>query len=299
MNPKIQEHTVYAYAKINLSLDILGVRPDGYHEVQMLMQSLTLHDTVTLKIRQTPGIFLTCGESSLPSDSRNLAYRAAALFFHTYALPYGAELCLEKKIPVAAGLAGGSSDAAAVLRGLNEMFGGVASETELSSLGANLGADVPYCLLLGTALSEGIGERLTPLPPAPDCCCLLVKPAAGASTKQIYTEYDALAKTTEITHPDTQGLLSALSAGDYRGLTSRLCNVLEPVTVHLVPEITTLKETLRSLGADGVLMSGSGPTVFGLFSSETAAKNAEAYFLRSEYAPRTFLTRFYRREDNI
>lgn len=295
MTLRLQNHTVHAYAKINLSLDILGVRPDGYHEVQMLMQSLTLHDTVTLKLREEPGIFLTCSDSSLPTDERNLAYRAAALFFHTYAPSYGAELHLEKKIPAAAGLAGGSSDAAAVLRGLNEMFGFPASDAALSALGLQLGADVPYCLLLGTALSEGIGERLTPLPAAPDCYCLLVKPAAGASTKQVYTDYDSLVQTTEITHPDTAGLLDALSSGDYTGLTSRLCNVLEPVTLRLVPEISALKKTLHSLNADGVLMSGSGPTVFALFSSEAAAKKAEAYFMQTAYAPRTFLTEFYRR----
>lgn len=295
MKPILQNHTVFAYAKINLSLDILGTRPDGYHEVQMLMQSLTLHDTITLEVQPSPGVFLACSEPSLPTDERNLAYRAATLFLSAYAPSYGAMLHLEKKIPSAAGLAGGSSDAAAVLRGLNVMFGSPASDAALSSLGLQLGADVPYCLLLGTALSEGIGERLTPLPAAPACYCLLVKPAAGASTKQVYTDYDALAETTEILHPDTKGLLDALAAGDYTGLASRLCNVLEPVTLRLVPEIADLKETLYSLGADGALMSGSGPTVFGLFSSEAAAKNAEAHFLRTGYAPRTFLTEFYRR----
>lgn len=295
MKPILQNHTVFAYAKINLSLDILGTRPDGYHEVRMLMQSLTLHDTITLEVQPSPGVFLACSEPSLPTDERNLAYRAATLFLSAYAPSYGAVLHLEKKIPSAAGLAGGSSDAAAVLRGLNVMFGSPASDAALSSLGLQLGADVPYCLLLGTALSEGIGERLTPLPAAPACYCLLVKPAAGASTKQVYTDYDALAETTEILHPDTKGLLDALAAGDYTGLASRLCNVLEPVTLRLVPEIADLKETLYSLGADGALMSGSGPTVFGLFSSEAAAKNAEAHFLRTGYAPRTFLTEFYRR----
>lgn len=294
MKPILQNHTVFAYAKINLSLDILGRRPDGYHEVRMLMQSLTLHDTITLGVQPSPGVSLACSEPSLPTDEHNLAYRAATLFLSAYAPSYGAVLHLEKKIPAAAGLAGGSSDAAAVLRGLNVMFGSPASDAALSSLGLQLGADVPYCLLLGTALSEGIGERLTPLPAAPACYCILVKPAAGASTKQVYTDYDTLAETMEILHPDTKGLLDALAAGDYTGLASRLCNVLEPVTLRLVPEIADLKETLYSLGADGALMSGSGPTVFGLFSSEAAAKNAEAHFLRTGYSPRTFLTEFYR-----
>lgn len=293
MNLKIKKHTAHAYAKINLSLDILGTRPDGYHEVQMLMQSLSLHDTVTLAATDTPGIVMTCSDSTLPVDEHNLAYRAAVLFCDTYKIPYGIKLHLEKKIPVAAGLAGGSSDAAAVLRGLNEMFDHPASKEELAALGLQLGADVPYCLMLGTALSEGIGEKLTSLPAAPSCYCLLVKPEAGASTKQIYTDYDALAATTEIAHPNTKGLLSALSASDYRGITDRLCNVLEPVTLRLVPEIASVKETLRSLSADGVLMSGSGPTVFALFADKEKAQRAEAHFKQTSYAPRTFLTELY------
>ena len=293
MNPILSAHTAYAYAKINLSLDILGTLPNGYHEVRMIMQSLQLHDTVTLKITDTTGITMTCSDTTLPVDERNLAYRAAVLFCDTYGIADGISLHLEKKIPVAAGLAGGSSDAAAVLRGLNEMYGCPATAEELATLGVKLGADVPYCLMLGTALSEGIGEHLTPLPAAPDCHCLLVKPAAGASTKQIYTDYDALVKTTNIKHPITDALLSALSSSDYHTLVSGLCNVLEPITMRLVPDIAAIKETLQTLGADGILMSGSGPTVFALFSDPDTAKRAEAHFLQTEYAPGTFLTSFY------
>ncbi len=296
MNAILSSHTAYAYAKINLSLDILGTLPNGYHEVRMIMQSLQLHDTITLKITAAPGITMTCSDTTLPVDTHNLAYRAAVLFCNTYKITDGIALHLEKKIPIAAGLAGGSSDAAAVLRGLNEMFGCPASPKELAALGVSLGADVPYCLMLGTALSEGIGERLTSLPSAPDCHCLLVKPAAGASTKQIYTDYDALVQTTEIEHPDTDTLLSALSAGDYETLVSGLCNVLEPVTMQLVPDIAIIKNTLQTLGADGVLMSGSGPTVFALFSDLDTAKRAEAHFLQTEYAKGTFLTSFYQPE---
>lgn len=296
MNAILSTHTAYAYAKINLSLDILGTLPSGYHEVRMIMQSLQLHDTITLNINNTPGITMTCSDTSLPVDERNLAYRAAVSFCEAYHISDGIALHLEKKIPVAAGLAGGSSDAAAVLRGLNEMYGCPANADALAALGVKLGADVPYCLMLGTALSEGIGERLTALPSAPDCHCLLVKPAAGASTKQIYTDYDALVQTTDIKHPDTEALLRALSAGDYTTLVSRLCNVLEPVTMRLVPDIAVIKETLQALGADGVLMSGSGPTVFALFSDPETAKRAEAHFLQTEYAPGTFLTEFYQPE---
>lgn len=293
MNAILSTHTAYAYAKINLSLDILGTLPNGYHEVRMIMQSLQLHDTITLNINNTPGITMTCSDTSLPVDAHNLAYRAAVSFCEAYHISDGIALHLEKIIPVAAGLAGGSSDAAAVLRGLNEMYGCPATADELAALGVKLGADVPYCLMLGTALSEGIGERLTALPSAPDCHCLLVKPAAGASTKQIYTDYDALVQTTEIKHPDTDALLRALSAGDYNTLVSGLCNVLEPVTMSLVPDIAVIKKTLQTLGADGVLMSGSGPTVFALFHNSETAKRAEAHFLKTEYAPGTFLTNFY------
>lgn len=293
MKPIKETHIAYAYAKINLSLDILDTRPDGYHEVRMLMQSLSLRDTISLSVTGTPGLTMTCSDAGLPTDERNLAYRAAALFCRTYNITTGIALHLEKQIPVAAGLAGGSSDAAAVLRGLNEMFGAPATKEELATLGLTLGADVPYCLLLGTALSEGIGEKLTPLTAAPNCYCLLVKPEAGASTKQIYTEYDALAAAETICHPDTDGILAALEQGDYNGLTSRLCNVLEPVTTKLVPEIATIKETLKDLGADGVLMSGSGPTVFALYTDKEKAQNAEAHFKQTSYAPRTYLTEFY------
>ena len=296
MKAILSTHTAYAYAKINLSLDILGTLPNGYHEVRMIMQSLHLHDTITLKLTDTPGITMTCSDASLPVDERNLAYRATVSFCETYHISDGITLHLEKKIPVAAGLAGGSSDAAAVLRGLNEMYGSPASADELATLGVKLGADVPYCLMLGTALSEGIGERLTPLPSAPDCHCLLVKPTAGASTKQIYTDYDALVQTTNIKHPDTDSLLSALSASDYDTLAAGLCNVLEPVTMGLVPDIAVIKDALQSLGADGVLMSGSGPTVFALFHDLDTAKRAEAHFLTTEYAPGTFLTEFYQPE---
>ena len=296
MNAILSAHTAYAYAKINLSLDILGTLPNGYHEVRMIMQSLQLHDTITLTTNNTPGIIMTCSDASLPVDERNLAYRAAVSFCEAYHISDGIALRLEKKIPVAAGLAGGSSDAAAVLRGLNEMYGCPATSDELAALGVKLGADVPYCLMLGTALSEGIGERLTALPSAPACHCLLVKPAAGASTKQIYTDYDALVQTANIKHPDTDALLSALSKGDYNTLVSGLCNVLEPVTMGLVPDIAVIKNTLHTLGADGVLMSGSGPTVFALFSDLDTAKRAEAHFLTTEYAPGTFLTSFYQPE---
>lgn len=284
--------TVNAYAKINLSLDILGTLPNGYHEVQMIMQSLTLHDTLTLTRTEENDILLTCSDLSLPVDEKNLAYRAAASFLKHFNILSGISIDLKKKIPCAAGLAGGSSDAAAVLRGMNELFATNASEEELAAIGVTLGADVPYCLFLGTALSEGIGERLTRLPAAPDCFCLLVKPEAGASTGQIYKSYDALEPTGVIAHPQTDLLLTALRTQDYPLLCEKLCNVLEPVTARLVPEVDTLRRTLTTLGADGVRMSGSGPTVFGLFSDEDTAEKAAGHMKAAGYY-NTFLTKFF------
>jgi len=292
----MNELTVYAYAKINLSLDILGVLPNGYHEVCMIMQSLKLHDTLVLTKNTEGRITLTCSDSTLPTDEKNLAFRAAKAFLEHFSLPAGVTITLEKTIPCAAGLAGGSSDAAAVLRGLNELFEIHAPLSELSEIGVSLGADVPYCLLLGTALSEGIGERLTVLPAAPDCCCLLVKPEAGASTAQIYHSYDALEATGAIPHPDTPMLLEALKDGSLASLCAGMKNVLEPVTRQLVPEIADIETRLLELKADGVMMSGSGPTVFALFSSEENAKKVEEYFRSTAYASRTYLTSFYRPE---
>lgn len=289
----MEQTIALAYAKINLSLDILGTLPNGYHEVCMIMQSLSLHDTVTLTKAEAPKILLTCSDSSLPTDAGNLAYRAAAAFFEHFQIKGGVCIDLEKRIPCAAGLAGGSSDAAAVLRGLNTLFDVNASFEELSAIGVTLGADVPYCLFLGTALSEGIGERLTRLPDAPDCFCLLVKPEAGASTGLIYKNYDALEPTGVIRHPDTPALLASLDRKDYGFLCRHLCNVLEPVTLQLVPEIAELLSEVAALGADGVRMSGSGPTVFGLFSDKEKAE-AATETLKSRGIKNVFLTEFFR-----
>lgn len=289
----MEQTTALAYAKINLSLDILGTLPNGYHEVCMIMQSLSLHDTVVLTKEETPGIVLTCSDASLPTDASNLAYRAAAAFFEHFLPDGGVRIDLTKRIPCAAGLAGGSSDAAAVLRGMNTLFDIHASMEELAAIGVTLGADVPYCLFLGTALSEGIGERLTRLPDAPDCFCLLVKPEAGASTGLIYKNYDALEPTGVIRHPDTPALLSALDRKDYSFLCEHLCNVLEPVTLQLVPEIAALLSEVSALGADGVRMSGSGPTVFGLFSDQKKVEKA-AETLQTHGWKNVFLTEFFR-----
>ena len=284
--------TQNAYAKINLALDILSTRPDGYHEVRMVMQSLTLHDTIT--VRREKGsegsIFVSSNLPYLPCDDRNLAVKAAKLFFATYQIHANISIHLYKQIPVSAGLAGGSSNAAATLHALNELFAVHASLEELQALGVQIGADVPYCLQLGTVLAEGIGERLTALPAAPSGYCLLVKPHAGVSTKQVYTEYDALAVPARA---DVDSMLTALEHGSFTEMAEHLGNVLEPVTTAMHPEIPRIKAALHDKGAIGTLMSGSGPIVFGLFSSAAKAKNAYDYFKNGPYGKQTFLTEFF------
>lgn len=285
--------SVPAYAKINLSLDVLGQRPDGYHDVRMVMQSLKLHDLLHLERLSSPEIVLqTCHDTSpdIRWDSSNLIYRAAEAFLRRYSIPDGVRITVEKNIPSAAGLAGGSSDAAATLKGLNTLFDCAAPLSDLQQLGLSLGADVPYCLLLGTALSEGIGELLTPLPPAPELSCVLVKPAQAVSTRYVYQQ---LRLTDKTRHPDTSGILHALQEQDAAALCSRLENVLEPIAVTLCPEIPELKQQLLSFGALGACMSGSGPTVFGLFSDAAAAAQAADFFCHNGYAGAAFCTRLH------
>lgn len=286
--------TIPAYAKINLCLDVLGNRPDGYHTVRMLMQSLELHDTLYLSRTENPGItiipYAPENDPSIPWDERNLVYQAASLFFQTYPIKGGIRIAVDKQIPAAAGLAGGSSDAAAALKGLNALFGTNCSLKELQQLGVKLGADVPYCLLLGTALAEGIGEQLTPLPKAPHFYCTLIKPSTAISTKYIYEHLDL---SSDILHPNTDAALAAVAANDRQALCASLGNILEAPALMLCPEIKKLKTDLLSLGADGVLMTGSGPTVFGLFETKEASFHAAEYFCAHDYPTTSFSTEFY------
>lgn len=284
------ETTVQARAKINLTLDVTGQREDGYHTVRMVMQSVALHDEVRVVIthgeKKPRGIVLTCNLPYLPVDERNLAYRAAELFYReTGALLETCEIHIEKRIPVAAGLAGGSTDAAAVLRALSALHTTGLTDDELCAMGLRLGADVPYCLRGGTMLAEGIGEELTPLPPMPHCWVVLCKPPFGVSTKEVYHEIDAV----EIgQRPDAAGMIRALESADYAGVCKRLSNVMETVTAAKRRQIGEIKSFLAENGADGTLMSGSGPTVFGLFADENRAKTA-AKMLRRRFAD-TYLT---------
>lgn len=285
----LQKVTCIAPAKINLALDVIGVRPNGYHDVRMVMQSIRLSDTVSISRKETPGIAFSINLGTLPSGKGNIAYDAAELFLKEQNIAEGVSITVEKSIPVAAGLAGGSTDAAAVLRGLNELFGTGLSEEQLRTMGLKLGADVPYCIMGGTALAEGIGEILTKLPDAPHYHVLLVKPDCGVSTKEIYSRLQ-LDDTTR--HPDIGGMLRAVGAGNHLGVAEKMGNVLEPVTVALCPEIAEIERQMRSFGGEGVMMSGSGPTVFGLFADKGRATAAYMHFRVGRYARQTYLTEF-------
>lgn len=283
--------TVNAYAKINLGLDVIRKREDGYHDVCMIMQSLDLHDTITISKSDPPGISLKTNLSYLPVDKGNLVYKAAALFIDTISVKDGLVIELNKSIPVAAGLAGGSSDAAATLKGLNELYGAGLSQEELMKLGIKLGADVPYCIMLGTALSEGIGEVLTPLAPIPKCSILLVKPDISVSTKYVY---ENLRLTEDIVHPDIAKIKDALTKGELDTLAGNMDNILQTVTIKDYPIITKIKKKMIELGALTSLMSGSGPTVFGIYQDQRLAKKAYQYFkVHQIFGRQVFLTTPY------
>ena len=263
-----------AFAKINLGLDIIGRREDGYHLVRMIMQQIGLWDRLTFQKSDVPGIRLLVSEQStlpdledMPVDDRNLIVRAARAVMERYGTRSGLEICLEKHIPMAAGMAGGSTDCAAALMGTAELFETGSTPEELAELGVKLGADVPYCLLGGTVLSEGIGEVLTELPPLKGFRYLIIKPEFGVSTKEVYQAYDALPEG-EITHPDIDGMAEAIRKGDPEGVRTRLGNVLEYVTVRLHPEILRIEDRVKELGISSTIMTGSGPTVFGLIPEE-------------------------------
>lgn len=288
----IDKTTQRAYAKINIGLDVLRRRADGYHEVKMIMQTVDIYDELVLERRKQPGIELRMDNSELPSGGDNLICRAADLLFREKKITGGVNISLTKRIPIAAGMAGGSADAAAALRGVNELFDLGYSLKELQALGVGLGADIPYCLAGGTMLSEGIGEILTPLPAPPAAHLVIAKPDINVSTAFVYGNLhaDRLAW-----HPDIDGMIAALQKGDLDGITGRLGNVLETVTVKAHPVIEQIKELLRKQGAENALMSGSGPTVFGIFKEkETAARAAEAVE-RGRLAKQIFVTTFYNR----
>ncbi len=263
-----------SYAKVNLTLDVLGKRPDGYHEVKMIMQTLSLFDLVIVD-RAESGISVTANLKYLPSNEKNIAWQAASLFFAETGIKKGAKILLHKNIPVAAGLAGGSGNAAAVLCALDRLYNTGLSDEELISLGAKLGADVPYCILGGTQLAEGTGTKLFELKPIPKMTFLLVKPPISISTAKIYADIDSL---KALKHPDTARMLNAIEKGDKEEICKSLSNVMEAVTAVQNPIIDEIKNKLLEYGARGAVMSGSGPTVFAVFDDYKAAKKAADEF---------------------
>ncbi len=286
-----------AYGKVNLGLDVVRRREDGYHEVRMIMQTVGIYDRIDLTRRERPGIGIETNLYYLPDNENNLAYKAARLLMDEFDVKEGVNIRIKKFIPVAAGMAGGSSDAAAVLFGVNKMFSLGLSMEELMKRGVRLGADVPYCLMRGTALSEGIGEILTPLNPVPQCQVLIAKPAVSVSTKFVYENLhvNQLPKTA---HPDIDCLMRAIENRDLRALAENMGNILETVTIPAHPVIQDIKDKMMSMGAVGAMMSGSGPTVFGLFMSPSKAEEAYEEMRcgsASSMARQVYLTRFYNR----
>ncbi|OCT13240.1 4-(cytidine 5'-diphospho)-2-C-methyl-D-erythritol kinase [Paenibacillus pectinilyticus] len=275
-----------APAKINLSLDVLHKRPDGYHEVEMVMTMVDLADRIEMQEMARDTIIISSQAGYIPLDEKNLAFQAARLIKDRYDVKQGVYIHLDKRIPVAAGLAGGSSDAAATLRGLNRLWNLNIPNEELQVLGAELGSDVPFCVTGGTALATGRGEKLEHITAPPQCWVVLAKPPINVSTSEIYGKL----KAREIkNHPSTANVLSAIRDKQFDRLCNSLGNVLEEVTLDLYPEVRHLKECMQRLGADGVLMSGSGPTVFGLVSKEAKVPriyNGLRGFCKDVYAVR-------------
>ena len=286
-----------ALAKINLGLDVLGRRENGYHDVRMIMQSIFLYDEVRIEKKEAAGIEVETNLKFLPVGEDNIAYKAAKLLIDEFGIGEGVRITLRKHIPVAAGLAGGSSNAAAVLFGMNRIFRLGLSQKDLMERGVKLGADVPYCIMRGTVLAEGIGEELKRLPAMPKCTVLIAKPPISVSTKTVYEALDS----KEITeHPDIDGIIKGLELGNLKMIADSMGNVLEKVTVPMHPEIEEIKQEMKEAGALGAMMSGSGPTVFGLFESRAAARAAQRNIREKELTRQVYVTNIHsvRRNQN-
>ena len=278
-----------SYAKINLGLDVLDTLPNGYHTLKMIMQTISLHDTLYFEKRKKPGIVLRTNLPYLPTNDKNIVYQAIRLFKENMKIYDGIFCTITKHIPVAAGMAGGSGNAAAALKAMDLLYGTHLTTEQLCEMGVKLGADVPYCITGGTALAEGIGDILTPLPSPPKAKILIVKPPVSVSTGEVYKN---LRLDNETVHPDIDSCVRAIKDGSLKNLCDNLGNVLEDVTVKLHPVISEIKTKMKELGADGTLMSGSGPTVFGLFEDVTAAQAAYEYYSGSNFGKSTFLCDF-------
>lgn len=281
-----------ALAKINLGLDILGKREDGYHEVKMIMQTIQMYDVLELRKKKEPGISLTVNVPFIPTDERNLVYRAAAMLMEEFHVQEGLSIRLDKFIPVAAGMAGGSSDAAAAFVGVNRLFHLGLSQEELMERAVKVGADVPYCIMRGTALAEGIGEKLTALPPVPPCYVLVGKPAVSVSTKMAY---ENLNLETIKKRPDIDGMISDIENGNLMEMTEKMANVFEPGIIREYPVIQQIKDFMEENGALRAMMSGSGPTVFGIFDDKEKMERAAEGLRAGGLAKTVFSTEVFNR----
>ena len=295
MYTKYRRKTMYemrlkALAKINLGLDVIRRREDGYHEVKMIMQTIRLYDRIVMRKRREPKIQVKTNLFYLPENENNLVYKAAKLLIEEFKIQQGVQIDLQKFIPVAAGMAGGSSDAAAVLYGMNRMFHLGLSLEELMERGMKIGADVPYCLMRGTALAEGIGEQLTKLSPVPQCKILIAKPAISVSTKFVY---ENLKLDENTVHPDIDLLIQDIETKNLASLAAHMGNVLESVTIPNYPVIAQIKEQMIKDGALNAMMSGSGPTVFGIFDDKEKAEVAYKRMLEGNLAKQVYLTEVY------
>lgn len=279
-----------ALAKINLGLDITGKREDGYHEVRMIMQTIQMYDLLNIRKTTRPGISLTTNLSYVPCDGRNLVYKVAQLLMDEFEIREGVEMQLRKCIPVAAGMAGGSSDAAAAMVGMNRLFNLKLSREELMERGVAIGADVPYCIMRGTALAEGIGEILTPLPPVPFCYILVGKPGVGVSTKMAYENLNLAAIKQ---HPRIDEMIDAIREEDLKGMAGLMENVFEPGIIRQYPVIRKIKDFMMEYGALNAMMSGSGPTVFGVFDDRKRMEKAAAALRESHLAKTVFSTKVF------
>lgn len=279
-----------ALAKINLGLDVVRRREDGYHEVRMVMQTIHLFDRLNIEKTKDAGISIKTNLSFLPVNENNLIYKAGKLLVDEFNITEGVSVELDKRIPVAAGMAGGSTDAAAMLYGMNKIFDLGLSMQELKDRGVKIGADVPYCLMRGTALAEGIGEKLKSLPPMIKCPVLIAKPQISVSTKFVY---ENLRLDENTVHPDIDALIQDIKDKDLHEVCNHMGNVLETVTIPNYPIIDEIKKKMMSNGAIGAMMSGSGPTVFGLFEDEETAKKAYKEMKKSELAKQVYLTDIY------
>ena len=276
-----------AYAKINLGLDVTGVREDGYHIVKMIMQNVDLYDTLTFEDNDSGEIVLTASTDKIETDERNLICKVARQLKDKFNVKQGVTMHLVKRIPVAAGMAGGSTDGAAAYLALNELWGLNLSKKELCELAVSLGADIPYCIIGGTALAEGIGEELTAISDMPTCHLVIAKPAIDVSTGWVYKELDS---REGIKHPDIDGIKAAIEGDDLNKMCALIGNVLEEVTASKYKEVGQLEEILRKEGAVGAFMTGSGPTVFGVFDKKDAAEAGYRAVVESKLAPETFLS---------